>query len=103
MSIENNLKRIADALEALVAQKTVTAEQVAEVITPAPAAPAAPAPAPAAPQMTPEELNTALVAEFQRLGSREGIDGVMAEMGVTSITDLAADQYPVLLDKVKAL
>ena len=93
MSIENNLKRIADALEALVAQKTVTAEQVAEVITPAPAAP----------QMTPEELNTALVAEFQRLGSREGIDGVMAEMGVTSITDLAADQYPVLLDKVKAL
>lgn len=79
---------------------------------PAPQAPAAPTAAAslsetpaaeAAPAMTPEELNKAMVVEFQRLGSREGIDKAMADLGVSSVTQLAVDQYQTLLDAVKAL
>ena len=133
MSIENNLKRIADALEALVAQKAgvdVKVNEVVQQVAPAPVAekPAAPAPqqpvapqapvppapvaekpvapqapAPAAPSMTPEELNNALVVEFRRLGSREAIDQAMAELGVTSVNDLKPEQYNVLLTKVQGI
>ena len=53
--------------------------------------------------MTPEELNSKLVVEFKRLGSREGIDSAMAELGVTSVKDLAPEQYSVLLSKVQGL
>lgn len=73
----------------------------------APVAPATPAAAPATPTqpvaMTPEELNNALVVEFQRLGGREGIDNVMRELGATSVTDLPVEHYQTLLDKVRAL
>lgn len=122
MSIENNLKRIADALEALVAQKAGANVKVNEVVqqvapapvaekpvAPAPPAPVPPAPVPpapvppAAPSMTPEELNNALVVEFRRLGSREAIDQAMAELGVTSVKDLKPEQYNVLLTKVQGI
>lgn len=53
--------------------------------------------------MTPEELNNALVVEFRRLGSREGIDQAMSEFGVTSVNDLKPEQYGELLAKVKVL
>lgn len=82
----------------------------AQPVTPAPTAqpaPATPAAAPAAPTpqaaMTPEELNNALVVEFQRLGGREGIDNALRELGATTVTDLAVENYQTLLDKVRAL
>lgn len=64
----------------------------------------APAPIVAAPAaMTPEELNSKLVVEFKRLGSREGIDNAMAELGVTSVNDLTPAQYQPLLTKVQSI
>ena len=68
MSIENNLKRIADALEALVAQKAganVKVNEVVQQVAPAPVAekPVAPAPQqPVAPQ-APAPVPPAPVAE----------------------------------------
>lgn len=66
--------------------------------TPVPTAPAAPVAT-----MTPEELNSALVIEFKRLGSRDAIDNAMAELGVTSVNDLSPDQYQPLLAKVQGI
>lgn len=66
----------------------------------APVAPAAPA---AAPAMTPEELNNALVVEFQRLSGRDQIDAAIRELGATTITDLPAEHYQSLLAKVQAI
>lgn len=121
MSIEKNLERIADALERLAAQKEVAVnvlENAAPVAETPPAPPSEPqttAPVPetppappvetpvAQPTMTPEELNNALVVEFQRLGGRDKIDAAIRELGATSITDLSADQYAPLLAKVQAL
>jgi len=117
MSIEKNIKRIADALETIASNLTglpvdpprVKVGEVKHVpqapapAAPAPQAPAAPA-APAAPQatMTPEELNEALVGEFRRLGNRESIDKAMADLGVTSVTQLTPAQYQPLLDTVRS-
>lgn len=53
--------------------------------------------------MTPEELNNALVVEFQRLGGREAIDAAIREAGATTIADLPSSQYQVVLDKVRSL
>lgn len=59
---------------------------------------------PAPPTMTAEELNNALVAEFNRIGSREPIDKVLREQyEVASITDLKPEQYQGLIDAVKAI
>ena len=161
MSIEKNIERIADALEALVhkldhigqavnqAEADSIVEQVqtapkqpvtpppvesvaggtstpvttapgaavppsppAEPVTPAPTTPP-PVSTPAATAqvtpppavMTPEDLNKALVAEFQRLGSREPIDAVMraAPFNAQSITDLSVEQYAPLIAAVKAV
>jgi pyruvate/2-oxoglutarate dehydrogenase complex dihydrolipoamide acyltransferase (E2) component len=140
MSIENNLERIASALESIansvapvgdpipvgepLAQRVwapretaPVAEPVAEpapapapVAEPAPAPVAEPAPAPVAEPvaepvaaMTVEELNTALVAEFKRLGGREGIDAEIAKLGASSISEVDASQYAGLLNAVKAI
>ena len=126
MSIEDNLTRIADALEkqneitaflldklshlgqAVEAPTTSAAQVSATVATPpAPAAPVTPPPAAPVAEttsvMTPEELNAALIIEFNRLGSREGIDACMKELDVMSLHDLTADKYDTLLTKVKAL
>ena len=65
-----------------------------------PAPPAAPA---ATVTMTPEQLNAALVEEFKRLGSRDGIDAALKEMGVSGVQELPAEKYGELLAKVKAL
>jgi hypothetical protein len=53
--------------------------------------------------MTVEELNTALVAEFKRLGGREGIDAEIAKLGASSISEVDASQYAGLLNAVKAI
>ena len=143
MSIESNLKRIADALEALVAQgKGLAAKEYVEGINKAvadaapitkpvapvevpntvviPPAPVVPAPAataqpvatpvaPAAPvqtsmlALTPEQMNEALVAEFQRVGDRAPIDAAMTALGVTSVNDLPADKQQELLAAVRAI
>lgn len=142
MSIENNLKRIAESLEKLVElqtevkqviadspkqpaapaqdatppappaaeQKTEAAAATPETTPPAPptieekAPPAPSAEQPAAPAaMTPQELNDALVAEFRRLGNREGIDKAMADLGVTSVNQLQPEQYQPLVDAVRAI
>ena len=113
--LENELKRIADALEALVAQrspqpKAPAAEQpkAPAPVTPPPAAPAAPvtpppaAPAaPAAPGLTKAQLNEALLAEMTRLGKREPIVAVLAQFGATNIPDLKESDYQAVLDAVR--
>src|SRR5690606_21181178 len=77
----------------------------APAATPAAPPTTAPAAAPAAsPAMTAADLNTALVAEYTRLGNkREPIDTAMRELGVQSVNDLAPEKYQELLDKVRAI
>lgn len=53
--------------------------------------------------MTADELNQGLITEFQRLGSREPIDNVLKEYGVTGVTGLPQDKYAEVLAKVKAV
>lgn len=149
MSIENNLERIATALEALVALKsgadvTISHDQkianltvpkskpaapVAEVSQPTPApAPAADTPsttiatpaapvaevpsAPAAPSLvvnSPEECNTLLVAEYNRLGGNDkgAMQTIISLMEnrfkVRSVNDLSKDQYAPLILAVREL
>jgi hypothetical protein len=136
MSIENNLERIAVALEALVASKAganvavpkleaapVVAATPAPASTPAPAtsapvtapAPAAPNPAPAAtPEPaglivpSPEECNTLLVAEYNRLGGNpevmQSILGLMeSKFGVRSVNALTKEQYGPLITAVRGM
>jgi len=131
-TLAENSTRIADALEGIlnkmnhigqatapVAEAPAAPAQPAAAPTPpvaeqpaptAPQAPAQPAAAPqapaapaATPAMTPEELNNALVVEFQRLGGRDAIDAVIREFGAATITDLPAEQYQPLLAKVQAI
>ena len=75
-------------------------------LPPAPAAaPAAPAAAPAdiATPLSDEDMNAKLVAEFQRLGNREGIDAVMKEQVIPGVSGLTAYQQSTLLTAVAAL
>jgi len=126
MSIENNLKRIADAVEKIADYMTAD-KQPGEPKAPKPIAPpnATPAAAPAAPQkpeavsdtpepkpvapaapvpsMTPEELNEAMIVEFRRLGKRDPIDTVLAQFGVSGVTQLEPAQYQPVLDAIKAI
>jgi hypothetical protein len=54
--------------------------------------------------MSPEELNTALLVEFKRLGGdRSKIDLALADFGVTGVQQLAAAQYQPLITAVRAL
>ncbi|MDC0600093.1 hypothetical protein OAO65_02165 [Flavobacteriales bacterium] len=80
------------------------ASSPAPVVTPPPAPVVTPPPVvePVV-VMTPEELNAAVLVEFNRLGTQDGIRAVMAEMGVSGLTDLNPDQYAELLAKVRAL
>lgn len=72
-------------------------------VAPAPTTvPTAPVATPSA-TMTPEQLNEALVAEFNRLGSRDGIDAAIKAMGANGIGDLKPEQYAQLVATVKAL
>lgn len=122
MSIENNLKRIADALETIAANMGTAnfpAEPKQEVPTsPAPEAPAQPAaqapvppappvtpPAPAtqAPAMTAEELNAAIVEVFQRTNNRDGIMAILQKFGANGVSELAAEHYNAVLTEVQAL
>lgn len=76
---------------------------------PAPAAVAQPAAVAAAPvqqslvALSPEQMNEALVAEFQRVGDRTPIDAAMTALGVTSVNDLPADKQQELLAAVRAI
>lgn len=156
MSIENNLERIATALEAIAEGLSVKKETAAPVTVSEPApkqtatasattststdvptppaqvaaptsvsTPAAPSPAstPSIPSppvatvaatttapiaaaqpvnLTADQLNEQLKAEYTRLGNnREPIDKEMRAMGVQSITDLKPEQYQLLLDAVR--
>jgi hypothetical protein len=65
---------------------------------------ATPITAPAAVLMTPEEFNTALVAEMTRINQgRTPIDAVMGQMGITSVVGLTAEQQATLMTTVKAI
>lgn len=110
MSIENNLKRIADALEAIAAGGHASAATLMQggptnpVQPPTPTEAPKPAPVAVPPaSMTPEELNAALVVQFNRLGGREGIDQEMAKIGASSVNQLTSEQYQPLLDAVQAI
>ena len=119
MSIESNLKSIAESLAIIAAaQVTVTVESAPVVETtaapappadtPAPPAPPADTPAPPAPLaavMTVEELNAGLVIEYKRLGSREKITAIMgaAPYNAVSITNLTPDQFAPLLAAIQAV
>ena len=83
-----------------VEQATVAPTTSSETVIPA--APAQDTPPPVV-SMTADELNTALVAVFKRLGKRDPIDAVLREFGVQSITDLKEDQYAAVINKVKAI
>jgi len=134
MSIENNLRRIANALEKLaeapaevvvetpappVIETRVEVEApVAEVPAPpveVPAPPVAEVPAPVMPPvptstepvsdgaMTGVELNNLLVDNVKRIGSRDGVDAVMRDMGIGSVADLDANTQLELIERVQAL
>lgn len=142
MSLESNIKRIADSLEIIakcMSNPQVEAPQPAaapaQTVAPAPlaqqtvavppahippqnvpappqnvpappqpAAPvAAPVAAPAVTAMTDDDLNKALVVEFNRLGKREAIDQAMAQTGITSCRGLSGEQQQALLAAVRAL
>lgn len=120
MSIEANLKRIADALEKIAegmgsiditssvikvpVAETPTAPPVAKEVPPAPAPAPAPTPAPAVVALTDEQMNAELLAEFKRLGNdRTKIDTVMTEKGVTGVTGLTAEVQQDILGAVRAL
>ena len=116
MSLESVLKNLIDAINANTeafkqAASAPSAKMLEDVINapPAPEKPTAPpAPekpaAPPAPAITPEELNTILVSEFARLNNdRTGIDAVLKEFGVNGVSELPADKFQDLIDKVKAL
>ena len=96
MSLENELKKNTAALEAMTA--ALLSGVAAAPAAAAPAAPAAPA------MMTPEEFNAELVAEMTRINKgREPIDTVMAQMGITSVVGLTAEQQTQLMTSVKAI
>lgn len=129
MTIEENIKRIADNSEILVtaieellgklnhigcAVESVEApKQEAPTPPPAPEAtsaptpppmPETPTPPPVPTALTPEQLNEALVAASQRLGGAQKIFDLMKDkFAVASITDLDASKYQELLDAVGAL
>lgn len=66
-------------------------------------APVVAPPAPAPNVMTPEALNNILVEEFNRIGDRAPIDNMFKELGFTGASDLPADKYQALIDKVKLI
>ena len=128
MSIETNLKSIAESLATIAAcmplsdpapaadpsivpaspaTAPVTPPPVVEtpVVTPPPAAvtpPPVQTPPPAAtPTMTPEELNAALVVEAGRIGNPDLIRSEMAKLGASSVNQLQPEQYSVLVAAVK--
>lgn len=111
--IEKDLGRIATALESI-AKSMAQDEQTPkpETVTPPapkqkvptapPVKPVETAPAPTV-QLSAEELNEGLVKEFNRLGGRELIDGVIKGFGADSVTTLSPDDYAEVLAKVQAL
>lgn len=137
MSIENNLKRIADALEgifecqlAMISTPDASSERVpvqkAAVLDQAPTAlsstvkdatpseapatvstetPPPPPPADAPTTLTRDVLNGVLVEEFNRLGSREGIDKVIQgePFNATGIDGIDPSMYQELINAVREL
>ena len=54
--------------------------------------------------MTVEQLNAALVVEYERLNkSRDGIMAAIANAGATTVTDLPTKKYQAVRDEVRAL
>ena len=107
MTIESVLKNLVEAINAnteAIRKNNYGLKQPGDtpdpIVNTAPAAPPA-AVTPAA--VTPEELNTILVAEYNRLGDRKPIDAAFKELGATGATDLPVDKYQELINKVKAI
>jgi len=117
MSLENNLKRIADALEMIAGHLSekfaamyeakdlgMTAGQPEFAPPVAPVAPAAPPAPPAAPvTYTPEEVNGILLKEAQRLKGPTAIHAEMKRLGVTGVQSATAEQITALITAVQAI
>lgn len=117
MSIEQDLNRIATALEKLANVPRAAAAPEAPAPAPAPEAPApapapeapapAPAPAPAA-TLTADELNNRLIAKYHELtGQGKDAESVMADIkaiiGADSIHQVDEAKYADIAQKVSAL
>ena len=89
------------AAEVAVAQPVPAAPIPA--ITAAPVATAAPVVAQPAPVASVKEMNTILVSEFKRIGSREPIDAAMISLGVNGVAELPADKQQELIAKIAAI
>ena len=68
-----------------------------------PPPPPADPPSPPADPITPEELNTIMIAEFNRLGDRAPIDEELKKLDVTGVAELPVEKYQELIDNVKAI
>ena len=122
--IEETLVRIATALESIaksmlkqanplatIDPAVPSAEVVAKVAeAPAPSSAAVdepviePTAAPPLPQLSLEELNTALMAEYGRLGNdRAPIDAALKLEGITGVSELAPEKYTSFLEGIQAL
>ena len=122
--IEETLVRIVTALESIAKSMLKQANPLATIdptgpgveatVTKTVEAPAAPepeveAPAPVAPaaelpQLSLEELNTSLMAEYGRLGNdRAPIDAALKVEGITGVSELAPEKYASFLEGIRAL
>ncbi len=127
MTIESSLERIAIALEKLVNNsnpvkdtnakpappKTENKKEEPKKETPPPP-PVKSMPeekelksveVPTAPEIkSPEDLNAALVNEFQRLkGNREPIDMVLRKYGAQNVSQLKPEQYDTVIKEVRSI
>lgn len=90
---------VAPTVQPVVTPDTAVAPTIAPVVTQADDL------ASVAAAMTMEQLNAELVAEFKRLGGRDGIDAAIKALnnGNASVTTLPPAQYGALIAAVKAL
>ena len=119
MTIESDLKRIADALEKMAltedpvyAMPLVTemaptqAAPVVEEPSPAPKpAPAPAAPAPQAPFATQQELNKYTMEAYQAMGPQKGsqIQTILGKMGFHKMSDIPPEKYAEFYAAIEAL
>jgi hypothetical protein len=129
MSIENNIERIAFALEAIANQMAAANGATAQAVeTPAPQ-PSAPAPQPAEPVVnapapqpvmqaapapapqpaeqpvvhTAETINQLCVDTAQRLGSSDRVKALLGEYNVNGVRELKPEQYNMFVNALKAM
>ena len=117
MSIENNIKRIADALEAIASHITADKQPGSAAAAAAPSPPdkgddqQPPPPPPPATDATPAavvtlaDLNTAMVAKAGAMGDNGAAIFAMlqAQYSAAGLNQLPEDKYTEVLDQVNAL